>query len=168
MLRPPIVRVRWEASRAVPAELPELAYQLALRALDQQESGLAELRSRTNTLLAAAAVSVSFLGAPAINRGGISVWVVLALVAFVLTVGLCLFVLIPTSLIFALDGPHVYEALFEHTDDPAEVHRQLAYWLQSFHAANAPKIEARGVRFRDAAVALGAQIVLLSVALSVS
>ena len=86
----------------------------------------------------------------------------------VLTVGLCLFVLVPTSLIFAVDGPQVYEALYEHADDPAEVHRQLAYWLQSFHAANAPKIELRRARFRDAAVGLGAQIVLLSVALGVS
>jgi len=152
----------------VPADLSELAYELALRALNQQEVGLAELRSRTNTLLAAAAVSVSFLGAPAIDRGGVSVWVVLALVAFAVTVGLCLFVLIPTSLIFALDGTRVYEALYEHADDPGEVHRQLAYWLQSFHAANAPKIERRRARFRDAAMALGAQILLLIVALGVS
>ena len=152
----------------MPADLPELAYQLALRALDQQEAGLAELRARTNTLLAAAAVSVSFLGAPAINRGGVSVWVVVGLVAFALTVGLCLFVLIPTSLIFALNGPQVYEGLYEHADDPAEIHRRLAYWLQSFHAANAPKLEQRRARFRDAALALGAQVVLLAVALSVS
>lgn len=151
-----------------PPTFPELAYQLALRSLDQQESGLAELRSRTNTLLAAAAVSVSFLGAPAIDRGGISIWVILALIAFALTVGLCLFVLVPTSLVFAVDGPQVYEALYEHAGDPDELHRRLAYWLQSFHAANAPKIDTRRARFRDAAVALGAQIVLLAVALGVS
>lgn len=150
------------------ANHPELAYQLALRALDQQESGLAELRSRTNTLLAAAAVSVSVLGAPAIDRGGVSVWVIAALIAFALTVALCLFVLVPTSLIFAVDGPQVYEALYEHVDDGDEVHRQLAYWLQSFHAANAAEIELRRPRFRDAALAVGAQIVLLSVALGVS
>lgn len=152
----------------MPAELPELSYQLTLRALDQQEVGLAELRARTNTLLAAAAVSVSFLGAPAIDRGGVSVWVVLGLIAFALTVALCLFVLIPTSLIFALNGPEVYEALYQHVDDSAEVHRQLAYWLQSFHAANAPKLDKRRARFRDAALALGAQILLLALALGVS
>src|SRR3954447_25693004 len=134
----------------VPAGLPELAYQLSLRALDQQEAGPAGPRARTNTMLAAAAVSVSFLGAPAVDRGGVSVWVVLGLGAFVVTVGLSLFVLVPTSLIFALDGPEVYEALYEHAEDPAEVHRQLAYWLQSFHAAKGPKIEKRRARFRDA------------------
>ena len=76
--------------------------------------------------------------------------------------------LIPTSLIFALNGPQVYEGLYEHADDPAEIHRQLAYWLQSFHAANAPKLEQRRARFRDAALGLGAQVVLLAIALSVS
>ena len=90
------------------------------------------------------------------------------LAVFAVTVVLCLFVLIPTSLVFAIDGPQVYEALYEHVDDPLEVQRQLAYWLQSFHAANAPKIERRRARFRDAALALGAQILLLSVALGVS
>lgn len=152
----------------VAADLPELADQLALRALDQQEASLAELRSRTNTLLAATAVSVAFLGAPAIDRGGVSIWVVLALIAFATTVGLCLFVLIPTSLVFAVDGPQVYEALYEHANDPGEVHRQLAYWLQSFHADNAPKLELRRARFRDAAVALSAQILLLAVGLAIS
>jgi len=152
----------------VPTELSELAYQLALRALDQQQSALAELRSRTNTLLAAAAISISFLGAPAIDRAGVSVWVVLAHIAFAATVGLCLYVLIPTTLIFALSGPEIYEALYEHADDPDEVHRRLAYWLQAFHASNAPKLESRQARFRDAAVAIGVQIALLAVALSVS
>ncbi len=152
----------------MPAELPELAYQLALRSLDQQQAGLDELRSRTNTLLAAAAVSASFLGAPAIDRGGVSVWLLLAAVAFAATLGLCLFVLIPTPVIFALDGTRVYETLYEHEDEPLEVHRRLAYWLQSFHAENAPKIEQRRARFRDAALTLGAQVILLGVALGVS
>jgi hypothetical protein len=102
---------RLEGFAAVPAELPELAYQLARRSLDQQQTGLDELRSRTNTLLAAAAVSASFLGAPAIDRGGVSIWLLLAAVAFAGTLGLCLFVLIPTPVTFALDGTRVYETL---------------------------------------------------------
>jgi hypothetical protein len=152
----------------VAAELPALAYQLALRSLDHQESGLDELRARTNTLLAAAAVRASLLGAPAIQRGGVSIWLLLALLAFGACVGLCLFVLIPTELTFAINGPEVYEALFEHANEPNEVHRQLACWLQSFHTANLAPIRRRRARFRDAALALGAQIVLLAVALTVT
>jgi hypothetical protein len=69
---------------------------------------------------------------------------------------------------FALDGTRVYETLYEHEDEPLEVHRRLAYWLQSFHAENAPRIERRRARFRDAALTLGAQVILLGVALGVS
>jgi hypothetical protein len=143
----------------VPAELPELAYQLALRALDQQESGLAELRARTNTLLAAA----SFLAAPAIDRASVGVWVVLVLVVFAVTVALCLFVLIPTSLV----SPSTDRGSMKRstsTRRPARSPAPIRLWLQSFHAANAPKIERRRARLRDAALALGAQILLLSVA----
>ena len=122
----------------MPAELPELAYQLALRSLDQQRAGLDELRSRTNTLLAATAVSASFLGAPAIDRGGVSVWLLLAAVAFAATVGLCLFVLVPTPVTFAIDGPRVDDTLYEYADDPREVHRRLAYWLQTFQRRKRP------------------------------
>ena len=122
----------------------------------------------TSTLLAATAVSASFLGAPAIDRGGVSVWLLLAAVAFGATVGLCLFVLVPTPVTFAIDGPRVYETLYEYADDPLEVHRRLAYWLQTFHSENAPKIEQRRAGFRNAALALGAQVVLLAVALGVS
>ena len=49
--------------------LEELAYQLALRALNQQESVLEELRSRTGTLLTATALVTSFLGARALDQG---------------------------------------------------------------------------------------------------
>jgi hypothetical protein len=98
----------------------------------------------------------------------VTVWLLLAAAAFAATLGLCLFVLIPTPVTFALDGTRVYETLYEHEDDPFEVHRRLAYWLQSFHAENAPKIEQRRARFRDAALALGAQVVLLGVALGAS
>jgi hypothetical protein len=59
-----------------------LAYELALRALDQQEAALVELRSRTGILLAASALTASFLGAPALS-GGLDVPVALALAAFV-------------------------------------------------------------------------------------
>jgi hypothetical protein len=110
---------------------------------------------------------VSFLGAPAIDRGGISVWVVVGLVAFALTVGLRLFVLIPTSLIFALNGPQVYEALDEHaTIRPKSTASSPTGCSRS--TPPRPNRSRNAARFRDAALALAAQIALLAVALSVS
>ena len=46
--------------------LEELAYALALRALEQQERVLEELRERTGVLLAATALVASFLGGRAL------------------------------------------------------------------------------------------------------
>ena len=46
--------------------LAELAYELALRGLTQQEAAVTELRSRTGTLLTAASLLATFLGAIAI------------------------------------------------------------------------------------------------------
>ena len=49
-------------------DVPTIVYELALRSLDQQERELAELRSRTNTVIAAAALIASFLGAATIRE----------------------------------------------------------------------------------------------------
>ncbi len=49
--------------------LEELVYSAAQRALDQQSTALSDLRTRTSTLVAAATLSASFLGAAAIGRG---------------------------------------------------------------------------------------------------
>jgi hypothetical protein len=52
------------------------------------------------------------------------------------TFGASLFVLMPRSFIFALEGPRVYERLYAFRDDPAEIHRRLAYDLQRFWNQN--------------------------------
>ena len=59
--------------------LEELVYSAAQRALDQQSTALSDLRTRTSTLVAAATLSASFLGAAAIGRGAPTWAVVLAM-----------------------------------------------------------------------------------------
>jgi len=71
--------------------LEQTTYDLAVRALSQQEQGLVELRARTGTLLTAASLIASFLGAQPIARNGLSEWVVLALSAFCLSVALSIY-----------------------------------------------------------------------------
>jgi hypothetical protein len=55
----------------VPRLLAEIAYQRAVHALGQQEAALNELRSRTGTLLAAEAITTSFLGAAAVQHSAL-------------------------------------------------------------------------------------------------
>jgi hypothetical protein len=49
----------------------DAAYDLALRAIEQQERRLNELRSRTGTLIAAASVAASLLGSQAPRVGSL-------------------------------------------------------------------------------------------------
>jgi hypothetical protein len=106
------------------ATLEQTTYELALRALAQQEQALTEIRSRTGTLLTASSLIASFLGAEAIGRNGLNAWVALALIAFGASVVLSVYILLPKDgLIFALDAPETYEALFDVRDDEEEVAR---------------------------------------------
>ncbi len=151
------------------AKLEQEAHRIAAQALSQQEQALTELRARTGTLLTAASLIASFLGGQALAREGLSVWIVLALVAFGVSVVLCIYVLLPKDgLIFALDGPETYGALYEIRNDEEEIDRRLAYWLQSFRKENHPTVERLTKAFELAGFALLAEIGLLAFGLAVS
>ena len=53
----------------MPASVAEAAFDLALRAIERQEKRLNELRSRGGTLVAAASIAASVLGAQAARTG---------------------------------------------------------------------------------------------------
>ncbi len=85
-------------------------YELVLRSLDQQERELVELRSRTNTVIAAAALIASFLAAATIRQhNGLGPLPILALVVLLVTGGLSLYVLWPRELRSAIDARATYE-----------------------------------------------------------
>jgi len=145
------------------------AHRIAAQALHQQEEILTELRTRTGTLLTAASLIASFLGGQALAREGLSVWIILALIAFGASVILCIYVLLPKGgLIFALDAPATYNALYDAREDEQEIDRRLAYWLQSFREENHPTVERLTSAFEIAGFALLAEIAFLAVALAIS
>jgi hypothetical protein len=151
------------------AKLEQEAHRIAAQALRQQEQALTELRARTGTLLTAASLIASFLGGQALAREGLSVWIVFALVAFGASVVLCIYVLLPKDgLIFVLDAPETYSALYEIRDDEEELDRRLAYWLQSFREGNHLTVGRLTSAFELAGFALLAEIVFLAVGLAVS
>ncbi len=133
----------------------------ALRALSEQEGALRDLRARAGTLLTAASLTVSFLGAQAIDREGLGVLGALAVAAFVVSLLTTLYVLMPKEgLIFALDGPELYEALYEVRGDLDEIHRRLTYWVASFRGGNHSTIQQLYSSFKLATWALIAQVLL--------
>lgn len=136
--------------------LEQIAYDNAIRALDKQERMLEELRARTGVLLAAASLAVSLLGGRAFEDSRPVLLVVVALAAFASTFAAGLFVLLPRELVFAIQGARVYEELYAFRDDPAEIHRHLAYDLQQFWMQNDERIESvqRSLRFATGSLAV--------------
>jgi hypothetical protein len=121
----------------VPRLLAEIAYESAVRALGQQEAALNELRGRTGTLLAAEALTTSFLGAAAIQRGALELPGRLAIASFAVSLCIALCILLPwRGLRFSLSALRLYESLHALGEDEEEIHRRTAYWLEALWARN--------------------------------
>jgi hypothetical protein len=148
--------------------LAEMSYDAAIRALDFQERGVEQLRARTGTLLAASALTASFLGAQTIQCGnGFGMLAVFAVFSLAGSVLLCVYVLLPKSgFVFSLSAATMYESLFEVADDEQEVRRRLVYWLEGYWQTNQAKIDNLGRYYFAAAAALMLQLVLWSWALA--
>jgi ABC-type transport system involved in cytochrome bd biosynthesis fused ATPase/permease subunit len=150
-------------------DVPTLIYELALRSLDQQERELAELRTRTNTVIAAAALIASFLSAAAVERGGgLSGLAFAALVVFVLTAGLSLLVLWPRELRFAFDARRTYAELYRLSGKVAEAQLRVAYGARDRYDGNKIVIDRLELAFEGAVLTLGAQTLLWVLALAVA
>jgi hypothetical protein len=150
------------------ASLEERAYEIAVRALEQQERGVEALRARTGTLLAAASIAKSFLGAQAIGRHGLSVPTDLALAAFAATVVLGVYVVMPKpAFVFALHGAEILEVLARERDDDREVIRRLTVWIDRTYRVNMVLVDRLSSAFRAAGGALILEIVLLGIGLAV-
>jgi hypothetical protein len=146
--------------------LAQIAYEASLRRLDKQERLLDELRARTGLVLAAASLSVSFLGRPALDADPIAL-AVLALAAFATSIVASLYVLLPKKdLVFALVGSRLFEELYEFEDELREVHRRLTYDLDRFWESNDQKMQRVIWGIRIATGALAAEVALLLASLS--
>jgi len=143
-----------------PPTLEELVYSAAQRALDQQSTALSDLRTRTSTLVAAAALSTSFLGAAAIGRGAPTWAVVLAMAAFLLTGAFAGAVLWRARVSFAIDADRVQEELVPYREDPAAYLLRAARGLHDVYLENERIIKRREKVFGLALFALGAETVL--------
>lgn len=148
------------------SELEELAYELGLRALEQQERVLEELRARTGVLLAATALVASFLGGRALTTDT-TPWLALSgVAAAVLSILVAVYLLAPKSnLEFALDGAAVYEHFVREGAELTDVRRTLAYWLSDARNSNQMIIDRLVHLFAVACATLVAAVILWAVAL---
>jgi hypothetical protein len=145
------------------SELERIAYESAVRALDKQEKVLEELRARTGILLAASSLAASLLGTRALDELHPLLVLAASLVAFAVSLGASLFVLLPREgFVFSLKGPAVYEELYEFREDVAEIHRRLSYDLQRFWETNDDLLHPVRRAFRVAAWGLVVEVLALA------
>ena len=135
----------------------------ARRAISFQAASLDELRSRTGLLLAAASVSGSFLGAATAKSGGdLNFWGGAALIAFVVAIGCCIWVLMPRhkGWIF-ITSPTTLKRDWIETDRPDESMKIfLATSLEGHYDANDKKMADLYVFFQVAAGSVAAEVIL--------
>jgi hypothetical protein len=142
----------------------EIAYRESERMIATQIQSFDELRSRTGLLLAATAVTGSFLGAAALERdhdlNGLGI---LALLVFAIGIGACLYVLWPQrdAYKFVL-SPNIL--LDSWTDgrygDPVAMKRFIARKREEHYDQNKKKIDRLFTAFRVASVAIGVEVIL--------
>ena len=99
-----------------------LAFSESVRDLEHQERSVDELRTRAGTLLAASSITTSFLAAAALPNDKPWEWLVwVALIAFAVGIGLCIWVLWPRGKwVFVNDASIVISGYVEG-DPPASM-----------------------------------------------
>lgn len=118
----------------MPQDIDELAYETAIRALDQQERLLEVLRVRAGTLLAASSLALSLLRPTTADAEWNSPLTVAVLLAFLASAGASLFVLVPRGeLVLSVSPLSLYERLPPGNRIP---YRQLVLELHSYRRRN--------------------------------
>lgn len=146
--------------------IEQLGYELSIQTLGEQERSLSGLRARAGTVLAAASISGSFLGAKT-SGGSLDAWSILALIAYVLVVATSIWVLLPHRYTFAFSGsPLLAESDREGGVDIAQGHRAAVLWMQPYIDENRDGIERLSTRFSASCVFLALEIVFWTISLA--
>lgn len=116
-------------------DLHEIAYETAIRALDQQERRLEELRTRAGTLLAASSLALTLLSPTATGNTRPGLLTVTALIAFLACVGTSLYVLIPRHDLALSPSARSFQDRLDPRDTSA-AYRRLTQELQGYQRRN--------------------------------
>ncbi len=148
------------------SSLADLAFELSLRTLSQQEKSLDELRSRTGVLLTATALVTSFLGARALQDPDLQWLSIVGRAAAILSILLSIYVLAPKpNLNFAIHGAATYEYFIRSGADLENAHLTLAYWNREAWTENQASIDRSIILFGIACGGLLAAVLLWSLKL---
>jgi hypothetical protein len=145
----------------------ELALEEARRGLTYQAGSVDELRSRSGILLAAAAITGSFLGSAASNEGDIGVLGIAAIVAFIAAVVSCLYILWPREWTFVTSPKTLLED-WADTEREQDIRRFVAEALEDHYDDNKKQTDRLMKWFQFAAISVGLAVILGCLALTTS
>ncbi len=156
----------------VVSTVEEIAYDAARDAIANQRDRLAGVRARAATLLAAAAVATSFLGAQAledtkhepgnpapVTDKSLELSEGLAIAAFALTAALTVYILFPVRMTTRLNGTQLVQRYVDPGKEPKYMQRDLALHLARHHKKNEPVLKRLMLIFRIAGALLALEIV---------
>jgi hypothetical protein len=117
--------------------IEQLSFELTANALTELERALAGLRMCAGTVLGAASIAGSFLGAMRAGDGSLDVWAILALIAFALCFCSAIWVLLPHEFALAIGGEELLAVSDRAgTRDLTQAYRTAACWLEPHLQAN--------------------------------
>lgn len=146
--------------------IEQLSYDLTANALAEQERAAAGLRMRAGTIIAAASIAGSFLGAKA-NHGELDGWAIAALIAFILCLASAIVVLLPHSFVFAFRGRALLAASdHEGIQDVTEAYRATTIWIEQSVDMNRKKLEGLSDWLTCSCVLLALEVVLWTLSLT--
>ena len=146
--------------------IEQLSFELTAGALAEQERALAGLRTRAGTVLAAASIAGSFLGAET-SRGSPGVWGALALLVFVLCIASAIWVLMAHDLVFAFDGQALLAESDPRAQDTREAYRAASTWIEHHLGGNREKLNGLSAWLTASCALLAVEIVLWTLSLTV-
>jgi hypothetical protein len=150
----------------VAESIEQLGLTLTTRALAEQERALSGLRMGAGTVLAAASVAGSFLGAKT-NHGSLDAWGILAMLSFALCLASAIWVLIPHEFVFAFRG----DALVAASDrqeplDVSDAYRTAGRWIEPHLHVNGRKIDWLSKWLTASCVLLAIEVILWTLSLA--
>jgi hypothetical protein len=146
--------------------IEQLGYELTSSALAEQERALSRLRTCAGTVLAAASIAGSFLGART-NGGVLDVWGILALSAYALCLGCAVWVLLPRHFVFAFRGGALVAADEQsHRLDLTTAYRVAGGWIEPHLHVNRRKLIYLSRWLTASCGLLAAEVILWTVSLT--
>jgi hypothetical protein len=155
----------WEVAET----LSELAFDLAQRAVDHQESTLEDVRTRAGTLLTVTALVATFLGARALDGAAGRTLAVGGVALAIGSIVLCIYVLAPRRSVYVAISEPVALAHFVATDARLEdAYVILADWLHGAWESNQLVVDRQVLAFRAGAAMLVGATCVWSIGLAIS